>query len=124
MLDIEGEIGQQEQRDQGRPIAPGDRDRRQPDLVDRRNDDAENDAVRRRLGQQVPDRDQGRNAGIFPRIAALPRLDHQCLDQDRDHEDREKDRAGLVGQFVKEVGKAEVELHCRLPVLIDHAPSI
>ena len=39
MLDIEGEISQQKESDQAWPIAPRDRDRRQPDLVDRRNDE-------------------------------------------------------------------------------------
>jgi hypothetical protein len=54
----------------------------------------------------------------------MARLDHKRFDQDRDQEDRDEDRADLVGQFVLEVGKAEVKLHCRLPVLIDRAPSI
>jgi hypothetical protein len=53
----------------------------------------------------------------------MPGLDEKRLDQDGDQEDRDKDRADFVRQFLKEVGKAEVELHCRLPLVIDSAPS-
>ena len=96
MLDIEREISQQEESDQARPIPPGDRDGRQPDLVDRRNDEAKYDAVRRCLGHQVPDRDERRDPRIFPRVAAMPGLDGKRLDQDGDQEDRDKDRADFV----------------------------
>src|SRR4029077_3046146 len=123
MLDIEGEIGQQKESDQAWPIAPRDRDRRQPDLVDRRNDETKYDAVCRCLGHQVPDRDERRDPRIFPRVAAVPGLDEKGLDQDGDQEDRYKDRADFVGQFLEEVSKAEIKLHCRLPLVIDSAPS-
>jgi hypothetical protein len=96
MLDLEGEIGQQEECDQARPIPPGHRDSRQPDLVDRRNDETKYDAVCRCLGHQVPDRDERRDPRIFPRVAAMPGLDGKRLDQDGDQEDRDKDRADFV----------------------------
>jgi hypothetical protein len=45
----------------------------------------------------VPDRHQGRNTRIFPRVAAMPGLDEKGLGQDGDQEDRDEDRADFVG---------------------------
>ena len=76
MLRIEGEVGQYEQRDQARPVLERHRNGRQPYLIDPRSDDTEDQAMDGRLGYEVPDRVQGGDPGVLPRVAAVPGLDH------------------------------------------------
>jgi hypothetical protein len=111
MFHIKGQVGQQEQCDQARPIMPRHGDCRQSDPIDRRGDDAEDQAMRRCLGQNVPDGDQGRDTGILPRVIAVPSLDHKSLHQDGEEEDRDEHRGDLVWQLIPKIGEAEVKFH-------------
>ena len=77
-------------------------------MVDCCSDETKYDAMRRGLGQQVPDREQRRNSGIFPRVTAMTSLDHQSLGQDREQEDGDEDHGNFVRQSLEELGKAQV----------------
>jgi len=109
---IEGEVGQQEQRDDARPVVERDRYSGEPHRIDPRGDDADDHAVQRGLGDEAPDCDEGRDAGVLPRVAAVARLDHQRFGEDREGEDRQEHEDDRVRRLAEELGKAEVELHC------------
>jgi len=101
MLKIKCKVGQQEQCDQARPVVPRYRDRRQSDRVDPRGDHTEYEAMRGRLGQDVPNREQARNPGTFPGIVPVPTVDHDRLGEDGENEDRDESQTDLVGYFVQ-----------------------
>src|SRR5262249_18738126 len=87
------------------------RDGRQADCVHPRGDHTEYQAVRGRLGEDVPDRDQTRNPGAFPGIARVSMLDDDGLGQDGENKDRVEGQTDFVGYFVQEVRKAKIKFH-------------
>jgi hypothetical protein len=89
------------------------RNGRQPDLIDPRSDDAEDQAMRGCLGHDVADRDQGRDPGVLPRVAAVPGLDDQGFGQDGENENRDEDQQHRIWKLAQEIGKAEIEFHGR-----------
>ena len=115
VLDVEPEVGQQKQHDQAQPMVERNRDGRQSDLVHGRGDDAEDQATRRRLGEEVADRHADRDPSVFPWIRSPPVPDERCLDQRRDQENWQENQydgaCGLAQQFVE----ADVEFHDLLP---------
>jgi hypothetical protein len=111
VLDVEPEIDQQKQRDQARPVAERNRDRRQPDLVDESGNDAEDQTAGCRLGDEVADRHADRDAGIFPRIVALPAADQPPLEHCRGEENRKENHHDRVCGLAQQLVEAEVEFH-------------
>ena len=111
MLNIEPEIDKQKQHDQARPMAKRNRDGRQSELVDGRCNDAEDQAARCRLGDEVANRHADRDTRIFPWICSLPASDEQPLEQRRDQENREENQYDRACCLAEQFVKAEVEFH-------------
>ena len=98
MLPVEGEVGEEEQRDQRRYVVKRDVDREDAEVVDGDGDDPDNQPIDRRLANCMADRDRQRHEAAFPRIAAAAQLDDQDLREDGEHNDGEKHPGHVIRQ--------------------------
>ena len=115
MFHIEAQIDQQEQYDQIGPMVERHRYRGEPDLIDCRGNDAENEPMRCCLGNEVSECHAKRHARILPRVCTRSPNDDHRLEHGHDQEDWQEHRTDGIGYLSSQLAETQVELHLPSP---------